>query len=503
MKKILSKTFIVLLLIVGMVLLYLTNAGVLSFDKPYIYTYSSELPASNLVVAFANVNVIPMDSERVLEDQTVIVNDGKIELIGSSDRIEVPGGALIVDGRGKYLMPGLVDMHVHIMYENDMLLMIANGVTSARNMWGNTDKALQLGLPDQLALRNQIEQGVLFGPTIYTAGPVMEGPPVFHPLASAIESPEVASESVAWQKAQGYDFIKVYDHLSPEAYQAIIEAARQEDIPVIGHVPFAIGLDGVLESGQATIEHMSGYVDPDAVEFIIPQDQLVEYAVKTSQAGVWNCVTMSEYPKSKETPAGFERLQNQPGMIYVSPATRMLSPFLYLMASKAHTYQGADYPERIADLNRQMVAALHQAGAGILLGTDAAQAYHLPGYSIHEELAFLTEAGLSPYEAIEAGTRNAAEAMGKLDEFGTIETGKRADLILLEDNPLNDVGNIQKRVGVMVRGRWTAEEGMQSILDELANSYKPNLTERLWPLSLIAVAGCLILRKARRASGES
>ena len=502
MKKILSKTFIVLLLIVGMVLLYLTNAGVLSFDKPYIYTYSSELPASNLVVAFANVNVIPMDSERVLEDQTVIVNDGKIELIGSSDRIEVPGGALIVDGRGKYLMPGLVDMHVHIMYENDMLLMIANGVTSARNMWGNTDKALQLGLPDQLALRNQIEQGVLFGPTIYTAGPVMEGPPVFHPLASAIESPEVASESVAWQKAQGYDFIKVYDHLSPEAYQAIIEAARQEDIPVIGHVPFAIGLDGVLESGQATIEHMSGYVDPDAVEFIIPQDQLVEYAVKTSQAGVWNCVTMSEYPKSKETPAGFERLQNQPGMIYVSPATRMLSPFLYLMASKAHTYQGADYPERIADLNRQMVATLHQAGAGILLGTDAAQAYHLPGYSIHEELAFLIDAGLSPYEAIEAGTRNAAEAMGKSDEFGIVETGKRADLILLEDNPLNDVGNLQKRAGVMVRGRWLTEAQLQSMLNGLADSFRPSLLERLWPLSFIIAAVYMAVQKTHTPARE-
>ncbi|MBM3145436.1 MAG: amidohydrolase family protein [Chloroflexi bacterium] len=147
---------------------------------------------------------------------------------------------------------------------------------------------------------------------------------------------------------------------------------------------------------------------------------------------------LSEYPKSKETPEGFERLQNQPWMIYVSPGTRMFSPFLYMMAAKSHTYQGVDYPERMEDLNRRMVAALHEAGTGILLGTDAAQAYHIPGFSVHEELAYLVDAGLSPCEAIEAGTRNAAEALGKSDEFGTIETGKRADLILLQANPLEN-----------------------------------------------------------------
>ena len=177
----------------------------------------------------------------------------------------------------------------------------------------------------------------------------------------------------------------------------------------------------------------------------------------------------------------------------------MLSPFLYLMASKSHTYDGADYPERIAELNRQMVAALHEAGAGILLGTDAAQAYHLPGFSVHEELAMLVEAGLSPYEAIEAGTRNAAEALGKSAEFGTLEAGKRADLILLENNPLDDVANIQQRTGVMVRGRWMAEEQLQTMLDGLVESYKPKLVERLWPISLIAVAIYLIVRKVRRS----
>jgi imidazolonepropionase-like amidohydrolase len=484
-----------LFLTVGLVLLVLTNLGLLPFRKPFIRRLSNDLPATQPAVAFVNVILIPMDSERVLEGQTVIVRDGVIEILGSSEQVQVPDDALVVDGQGKYLMPGLVDMHVHIQSENDPILFVANGVTSVRNMWGNTGKMLQFGFPDQLALRNQIEQGTLFGPTIYTAGPVMEGSPSFHPMAEVFDTPEEARESVRWQAGQGYDFIKVYDHLSPETYQAIIETARENNIPVVGHVPFAVGLDGVLISGQVTIEHLTGYIDPDAAEFIIPEGQLDAYALKTREAGVWNVVTLSEYPKSKETPERFERLQNQPGMAYVSPFTRIFSPFLYLMASKSHTYEGTDYHEHIADLNRHMVVVLHDAGAGILLGTDAAQAYHIPGFAIHEELAYLAEAGLSPYEALEAGTRNAAMALGKSDEFGTVEIGKRADLILLEDNPLAEIRKIQKRAGVMVRGRWLTEEELLLILDGLVESYKPNLAERLWPLLLIGLAFFLIVKK--------
>jgi len=489
------------LLVIGLGLLYLTNVGALSFGKPYVYDFSGEVPDGNPVVAFVKVNLVPMDSERVLADQTVIARAGVIEMIGNSDQVQVPNEALMVDGGGKYLMPGLVDMHVHIQNENDMLLLIANGVTSVRNMWGSTGKMLRFGFPDQLTLRKQIEQGALFGPTIYTAGPVMEGSPSFHPMAEVFDTMDAARDSVAWQKMQGYNFIKVYDHLSPEVYQAIIEEARANDIPVVGHVPFAVGLDGVLESGQQTIEHLTGYIDPDAVKFIIPEDQLDEYAIKTREAHVWNVVTLSEYPKSKETPEGFERLQNQPGMAYVSPGTRMFSPFLYMMAAKTHAYEGADYPERIAELNRRMVAALHRADASILLGTDAAQAYHIPGFALHEELAYLVEAGFSPYEAIEAGTRNAAEALDNLKEFGTVEAGKRADLILLDGNPLEDVSNVQRRVGVMVRGRWLAEEELISMLDALVQSYKPNLVERVWPLILVAIGGYLVFRKRGTALG--
>jgi imidazolonepropionase-like amidohydrolase len=502
MKKALGRVLAFLFLLASLGLLYLTNTGILSSDKPYIYELSNELPAANPLVAFVNVNVVPMDRERVLKNQTVVVRDGAIETIGNGEQVQVLDEALIVDGQGKYLVPGLVDMHVHIQFEDDMLLWVANGVTSVRNMWGHTGKMLQFGFPDQLALRKQIEQGTLFGPTIYTSGPSMEGSPSFHPMAEVFDTPEAARESVVWQKARGYDFIKVYDHLSPEVYQAILGAAYENDMPVVGHVPLAVGLDNVLAGGQQTIEHLSGYVDPDAVAFIIPQDRLDEYAVKTREARVWNVVTLTEYPRSKETPEGVERLENQPGTVYYSPAWKLFAPFFYKMAGDAHTYPGADYPQRIAALNREMVQALHQADAGILLGTDAAQAYNIPGFSIHEELVMLVEAGLSPYEALRAGTHDAALVLGYVDEFGTVTEGKRADLLLLEANPLDDVTNAAKIGGVMVRGRWLTTDELEAMLDGLKNSFEPTLLERLWPLLLLALATFAVVRSTKSARSE-
>jgi hypothetical protein len=205
-------------------------------------------------------------------------------------------------------------------------------------------------------------------------------------------------------------------------------------------------------------------------------------------------VTLSEYPKSGQTPAGFERLQNQAGMIYLSPGSRLFSPFLYRLASESHTHSGSDYPERIADLNRKMVQALHEAGAGLLLGTDAAQAYHLPGFAVHEELALLVEAGLSPYEALAAGSVNAADAMGKSGVFGQVAEGQRADLLLLEANPLENVAHANQRAGVMLRGTWLPEEELQTLLANLAASYAPSPVERLLPFGLALLAIALICK---------
>lgn len=502
MKSALLSLGVILLLIAGTGLTILTNTGVLRLSKSYIVQRSAEQPPPPDVVVFVNVDVVPMDSEQILSEQTVVVRQGRITQVGAVDDVQIPEGAQLVDGTGQYLMPGLVDMHVHIQFKNDLLLFVANGVTSVRNMWGSNSKMRLVAVPNHLALREQIEQGTLLGPTIFTAGPVMEGSPVFHPVADALDSHEAAREAVALQKAQGYDLVKVYDHLSPGVYQAILAAAREHELPVVGHVPLAVSLDDALAGGQHTIEHLSGYVDPDTVEFIIPEGQLDEYALKTREAGVWNVVTLTVYPASKETPEGMERLQNQPGMVYLSPLWKLLTPIFYKQTAESHTYAGADYPQRIAALNRRMVQALHKADAGILLGTDAWQGYHIPGFSIHDELEMLVEAGLTPYEAFTAGTRNAALALGQPDEFGTVTPGKRADLLLLTANPLEDVSAVRERAGVMVRGRWFTEAELQEMLEELTESYRPRWFDRLWPLGLVAAAAILVVRRLHRRNRQ-
>ncbi len=491
------KVLSTLIIITGLVALALTNSGLWSLDRPYLQRYSESLPAPDTVTAFVDVTVLPMDEERALENQTVLVHDGVIAAIGSRDEVRVPPGAQVIDGRGRYLMPGLVDMHVHIEYDSDLLLLAANGVTSIRNMWGSTGMKLRLGLPDQLVLRDQIAAREIFGPTIYTTGPVMEGDPPNHPMMEVFRTPEEARSSVAAQKAKGYDFIKVYDNLDPLTYQAILEAAQANGMQVVGHAPKQVGLEGVLAGGQVTIEHLQGYIDADTAEFLIPEDSLDEYAGLTREAGVWNCPTLSVYPKNSLSPEGLRRLEEQPGMAYLTPLARIFTPLNYRQMSASHTYPGSDYPQRIAELNGRMLKALHRAGAGILLCTDAAQSYHIPGFAAHEELGLLVGAGLSPYEALRAGTRDSATAMGKSAEFGTIAEGLRADLLLLEADPFEDIANAGKRAGVMLRGRWMSAAELGSMLAGLEASFTPSLLERILPLLLVGlgIAGLVMARR--------
>lgn len=487
-------TVAVILFVVGLGLLVLTNSGFLSFRKPYIVQKSPDLRPENTLVAFVNVNVVPMDRERILENRTVLIRDGIIEKIGDGGQVDVPEDAVVIDGTGKYLMPGLVDMHVHVKEKNDALLFVANGVTTVRDMWGTTGFLLRLGFPDQLLMREQITQGQLLGPTMYVAGPIMEASPPAMPFMPVFETPEEAVESVAWQAAQGYDFVKVYDRLSVETYRAILRAAEEHGLPVIGHVPFRVGLDGVLAGGQVSVEHLTGYLDPDAADFIIPEGKLATYAEMTRESGVWNCPTIGIYQKLVPDEE-IAQVEQQPGMEYVSPRMQVIWR-IFLQGSKGNTtYEGNDYPARIDEIYTGMTGVLHEAGARVILGTDAGNPYVVPGFSLHDELRYLVQAGFTPYGAIEAGTRNAAEALDRLDEFGTVTESKRADLILAEENPLEDVANVGKRAGVMLRGTWLPEAQLRGMLDELVGSYTPSLIERIWPVSLIALGVFLIARR--------
>jgi imidazolonepropionase-like amidohydrolase len=426
------------------------------YDLSYLEKMADRLRDHCKTVAFISVNVVPMDSERIVEDQIVIVKDGITERIGSSEEVTIPEGCLIVMAHGKYLLPGLADMHVHITGEEDLFLFIAHGVTTVQNMWGYTGLLRWLGFPDQLNLRHKINKGELFGPRIYTAGPVLEGKPRTQPFMSKITTTQKAKKEVAAQKRKGYDFIKVYDHLDVETYSAIISAARDYNMSVKGHVPKAIGLEDVLKSGQNSIEHLTGYIDPDEAEFVIPEDMAAHYAEQTQECGVWNCPTIVVWQKIIPEER-IEEMEAHPGMRYLSGRGKFFLKKSVKEMRKNITYNGENYRSRMAEIGYEMVKVLHDAGAKILLGTDAGNPFVFPGWSLHEELQHLVNAGLTPFEALETGTRNPAESLNK-----------RADFVLVKENPLQDIANVAKIAGVMVRGAYLSEMQIAEVLKELA-----------------------------------
>jgi imidazolonepropionase-like amidohydrolase len=393
------------------------------------------------VTVFVDVNVVPMDRERVLEHRTVLVRDGRIAAVTrAGQEVALPAGARRIDGRGRYLLPGLADMHAHNWYEAEHLLFLANGVTTIRNMWGT---------PKQLGWRREIEAGERLGPTLHTTGPILDGRPPVWPESTVVTTVEAARAAVRRCRAEGYPSLKVYGGLRREVYGALVGEARALGLRVVGHVPRAVGLEGALEARQDSIEHLEGYLD-------LAPDRQGELAERTAARGVWNCVTLVVYWSHLR----WEELARRPEMRYVPPELRETWTS---MTRRRPDEKHRERLLRLRERSRAMTQALHAAGARLLLGTDCATPYIVAGWSVHRELQLLVEAGLTPYEALCAGTRDAARFLG--DDFGTVEVGRRADLVLLAANPLADVANATRRVGVMVRGRWLSTAELQERLD--------------------------------------
>jgi len=446
--------------------------------------------------AFVDVNVVPMDAERVLERQTVLIEGDRIAAIGPSHEIAVPDGATRIDGRGRYLMPGLCDMHVHYnALASDSFgsgaasarpsdrevsfapLFIANGVTTVRNMWGG---------PRMLYVRDAINSGAdMLGPAIYTCGPLMDGNPPIWRGSEVLETAEAAERSVAAQKEAGYDFLKVYNMLSTEVYDAIIAAAREHGMRVVGHVPGRVGLQHALDSGQVSIEHLNGYLNALVAEGSPPmqasnmtefftywaehtdESKISAVARATVEAGVWNCVTMIVNSKHGPARFAFDEECERPELRYLSSA--YIESWRQTASAPIEDRVRAERAYRRAhELREQLVRELRDAGARLLLGGDTPNPFVIPGFSAHDELALLVQAGLTPYEAIRAGTSDAAEFLDARDEFGTVVPGLRADLVLCQANPLEDVSNVAKRVGVMLRGRWLSADALDAMLEDVA-----------------------------------
>ena len=417
---------------------------------------------------FVNVNVVPMTSERVIGAQTVVVEDGVISAIGSVDEIRIPEDATIVDGTDRYLMPGLAEMHAHVPdadssnLDRDFSLFVANGVTTVRGM---------LGRPSHLALRQALLDGEVFGPRLITSGPSLNG----RSVAGAAD----ARQQVREQAAQGYDFIKIHPGLSAEEFTAIAETANELGIPFAGHVPVAAGLETALEFGMATVDHLDGYFvallpansyrsggyggffDVMLAAELEP-DRINDLAAATAAAGTWNVATqvliencVSEAPVAE--------LLNRQESKYMPRNT--LDRWAQ-SKQKTLAERGFD-PEAAAlaiKLRRRLILALHQAGAGLLLGSDAPQVFNVPGFSVHRELDVLVASGLTPFEALRTGTTAVAEFLGT--NTGSVQVDKDADLVLLDANPLDDIGNSRRIHGVMLRGAWLPDEALQDRLEQ-------------------------------------
>jgi imidazolonepropionase-like amidohydrolase len=413
----------------------------------------------------------------VLEHQTVLIRGDRIAALGPAASTRVPDGTTRIDGHGKWLMPGLVDMHVHLDDADDGTLYVANGVTTIRNMWGTLET---------LATRADYAAGRALGPTVYTTGPILDGKPVVWPGSIAIENAEEAEKEVADEKAAGYDFVKVYSRLGKDAYLGILAAAKKHGLRVVGHVPDALGLDSVLAAGgQESIEHLTGYLmamqekDSPALdkgEFgpnsrlviaHIDDTRLADVVRRSKAAGVWNCVTqiMTEHFAALEH---HEALLRLPGVKYLSPV--QLATWDPKKSFRAQGMTAEDFAaERArAAFNKRLTRALHDAGARLLLGTDTSNPFVIAGFSIHEELALFVEAGLTPFEALRAGTADAAEFLHAEREFGRVAPGLRADLILVDGNPLADVHNAARTRGVVLRGQWLPAAKLEAALDQLA-----------------------------------
>ena len=419
------------------------------------------------IAAFVNVNVIPMDQERIIEQQTVLVSDGIIDRIGDVDEVPVPEEARVVDGTDRFLIPGLAEMHAHVPpagsadLERDFALFVANGVTTARGM---------LGHPSHLGLRAALLRGEVLGPRLITSGPSLNG--------RSVNGAADGARQVREQHAAGYDFIKIHPGLDDEEFAAIAAAANELGIPFAGHVPVSVGLKNALASGMASIDHLDGYMaalmppNYDAsggyggffdvlLAGDVDADGIPELAAATAAAGTWTVPTETLVEQLiNEVPAS--ELRNRLEMRYVPAAT--LDRWVQ---AKQRQQQERGFNAEIGDqairIRRSLIRELHDAGAGILLGSDAPQVFNVPGFSLHRELQLMVEAGLTPFEALRAGTVNVARFLGL--QTGVIETGREADLVLLDANPLADISNTGRVHGVMVRGDWYSSADLKALLE--------------------------------------
>ena len=429
----------------------------------------AQKPAADDLLVLNNVTVVDVRTGALQPEQTVILERNHIALVGPSKSAQYPRNAPSVNCRGLFLIPGLWDMHVHLVFGDwfpgaqdiSLPLFVANGVTGVRDMGSELDIVQ--------GWRSEIEAGRLIGPRIYTPGPMLDGPKPRFPSSAAIATPEDAHRAVADLKRRGADFIKLQSLIPRDAVFAIAEEAKKQEIAFEGHVPDAVRANEMSEARMKSFEHLIGIFEgssPAEDEFLkgnktegrflatYDPARAAALAAILAKNQTWQCPTLV-----------WERGGN---LIDVSDFSKDMR-VKYVPASwKTKTWKrfteeitqgyGADdlaIRKRFVEKELEVVGMLHKAGVPFLAGTDTPAGVHIfPGYSLHEELQRFVAAGFTPLEALQTATINPARFFGMEDQLGAVEKGKLADLVLLSANPLDDIANTQKIAGVIVNGRY-------------------------------------------------
>jgi imidazolonepropionase-like amidohydrolase len=401
-------------------------------------------------LVFVHVTVIDATGAAAQPDLTVVITGDLITAIGKRVDVPPPENAQIVDATGKFLIPGLWNMHVHWEDKDYLPLFIANGVTGVRIMWG---------MPLHHEWRKEIEHGSLLGPRLLIASTIVDGPNPVWPGSDTAGNAAEGRQAVIKARQDGADFVKVYSRLPRDAYFAIADEAKKQGLPFEGHVPDSVSVEEASAAGQKSIEHLTGVLSAcssrDTYDPV--KAKAVFAAFKTNRT--WQCPTLTVLRLSASDPS----ITNDDRVKYMPAEVRL---YWNGRGDSRAEKSPAEMAARKKYFQRQleMVGAMQRGGVDIIAGTDTENPYCFPGFSLHDELGWLVQAGLTPMEALQAATRNAARFMGRENELGTVQQGKLADLILLDANPLNDITNTRKINAVVYGGRLFPKSSLDEML---------------------------------------
>lgn len=470
----------------------------------------SNRPAPPKSLAITHVTVIDATGAPARPEMTVLIADGRIAALGQSAQVKIPANADVLDATGKFLIPGLQDMHLHLTVTPDQAvsrevilpMLVAYGITGVRDMGGDWQRLRQL--------REEISTGKIIGPRILSPGPFVDGPQPPNPVTLPVASEDEARQAVRKLKADGVDFIKVQALLGAAEWRAVLSEAAEQHLTVAGHIPERISAFDVAASGQRSIEHISPVIPGDAGLLLACSGQetslrteLLELEKASQQPNAdrqqlfkqqraLQARMISTYDPAKcerlmallakhqvwavptqifgrqFAPLDSNDLPRDEALVLIPKSTRTRWETRRNAVIKASSNEDFAFRKAMFEKSRALVGVMHRTGVRLLAGTDALDGYVLPGLSLHQELALMVESGLTPMAALQTATRNAAIFLGRVDSSGTIERAKRADLLLLDANPLTDISNTQRIHALILDGQLISPAKRQELLNNIA-----------------------------------